>query len=308
MSSRISQSSSVEVESGANDSNKKRERNEEINSEDNLDDTSTARTTRSSKRIDTNAKKEYENLNTTELELLKTADGDGDDDGDWKRPLFYWKGDLTFESKTGKLIWKGSWVSDLASNGLPEPKEFIASNESNSFHLTSTKVKDTKKGKSGGVSQSTVSVGGQELLNFLRGKSGSFSKGSYLLDQGDGLGPTKQRDFTHNFTFDSSTRPVQNGEGNSEVLFITASGTTAFGSFVSAGYITGVEGSRVELVLARRHIDEDDSRHSLVRSKSHGMLFLPGLSLEKEEGSSNKLLLWTAMVPRNSDANGDIIA
>jgi hypothetical protein len=192
---------------------------------------------------------------------------DDDDDDDWKRQLFYWKGKLNYDSEKNSLRWDGSWVSGLAEHGLPEEKEFEKTKQSASFELSNA-GKLIRRDPS-----STAEQNGDTLDSPLIGLSGKF-KGSYLLDQGDGKGPSKNSDKSHHFAFASE------GEGGAEEgpLLVAACGTTAFGSFISAGYVVRVtpditdatadtRSTEVgELILARRYIGDDDARTSLVKN------------------------------------------
>jgi len=237
---------------------------------------------------------------------------DGKDDGDWKRPLFYWKGDINLAPDTQVMQWEGSWSSDLASKGLPDADEYDSSKKSNAFKLTS-KIADAcigTKSKSTGSSETTTKVEKSEVtpLNSLIGKGGSF-KGSYLLDQGDGRGPRKFRDLTHHFAFDScirtsgttSTTDKDKAEdgGGKQYLLITASGSTEFGDFVSAGYAHYVveksaSEKRIELILARRYIADDDSRNLMVERKTPHLLLNTESPLDVESE-----LFWAILLPRD---------
>lgn len=149
-----------------------------------------------------------------------------EDDGDWRRPLFYWKGNIELSPK--QLTWKGSWVSDLAEHGVPE--DFESTRDASVFEL---------------VSSGKLYREEEETVAGLRGRF----KGHYLLDQGEG--PGRYQDRTHHFAFDSSKDEKKaNKDG---YILVAASGTTEFGNFVSAGYVK----DKV-LILARRYIGDTD--------------------------------------------------
>jgi hypothetical protein len=219
-----------------------------------------------------------------------SKDNDDDDDG-WKRPLFYWKGKLNYDNETNILRWDGSWVSGLAEHGLPKEKEFERTKQIASFELSKTKlIRDP----------SAAEQNGEPLYSSLAGLSGRF-KGSYLLDQGDGQGPSKHSDMSHNFAFAS-----EEGEGTNGFLLAAACGTTEFGSFVSAGYVrftlTTADTTRStevgELVLARRYIDDDDSRASLVNVKNAKTVL--DVCLKAAPFDPDRKSFWTDLLPIKS--------
>eukprot|EP00322_Chrysochromulina_rotalis_P012324 CAMPEP_0115836704 /NCGR_PEP_ID=MMETSP0287-20121206/4847_1 /TAXON_ID=412157 /ORGANISM="Chrysochromulina rotalis, Strain UIO044" /LENGTH=249 /DNA_ID=CAMNT_0003290201 /DNA_START=17 /DNA_END=766 /DNA_ORIENTATION=- len=133
---------------------------------------------------------------------------------DWRAPLFYWRG---FIDEGGG--WKGTWVA--SEQGLPCDADFDES--PTTFSLMSDK-------KFGGAG------------------SASFVKGSYKLDQGDGL--KSYSDLSHAFHMLSS-------EG-----IVGACGTTEFGRFISLGLIEPY-GSATRLTLVRRYIADNDPRSQL---------------------------------------------
>lgn len=239
------------------------------------------------------------------VKSLKHADGE--DDGDWMRPLFYWKGGVSLDPDTKVMRWEGSWSSDLASKGLPDADAYEASKKSNAFKLTSKigDIRGDNKSKTSGIKPTKAGKFEGSPLNSLIGKGGSF-KGSYLLDQGDGQGPRKFRDTTHHFTFDSCIKTsgmsankdeTEEGECN-RFLLITASGSTKFGNFVSAGYIHAIKKiaseTNVELILARRYISDDDSRNSMVKQRASHLILNAELTLDKESD-----LFWSILLPRH---------
>ena len=63
-----------------------------------------------------------------------------------------------------------------------------------------------------------------------QGIKGSF-KGSYLLDQGDGVGLQSYKDKSHSF------RILDDKEDTHGVVHVAAQGNTQFGRFVSAGVL-----------------------------------------------------------------------
>mmetsp|Transcript_667 Transcript_667/g.796 ORF Transcript_667/g.796 Transcript_667/m.796 type:complete len:311 (-) Transcript_667:87-1019(-) len=212
---------------------------------------------------------------------------------DWKRPLFYWKGRLLHDKSKNVLQWNGSWVSGLAEDGLPENKEYDETKHNNAFTLKSVeKLKavasnlDTQK-ESSTTCHDALTISLQPLI----GQSGKF-KGKYLLDQGDGLGPSDFRDLSHHFVFDSKVRSSTILDGAKHII-VVGWGSTEFGNFVSAGYIhrNPIEDSEsYEMVFARRYIADDDSRQEVVRKGKAEILFK---EFEDEDGSS----FWTQMLP-----------
>lgn len=193
--------------------------------------------------------------------LLLTIDGK--DDGDWKRPLFFWKGVLSKADsvKDNSISFKGSWVSGLASNGVPDKSMYENTKETNSFTLE-CKTPNTYDEKE--------EVGGENLLSSFLGVKGEW-KGSYLLDQSDGIGAQSYMDIKHSFVFD---RKLRNIDG-SDVCLIAACGETEFGLFVAGGFAKISKHSEVatskhfiEMTLARRYIMDRDGRGKCARSNS----------------------------------------
>jgi hypothetical protein len=200
----------------------------------------------SNESIETSKKSHSEEKTSKEIRI---------EEDDWKLPLFYWKGTLERrDNKASPLLWKGSWVSGLSEDGIPSDGMYEATKDSNSFNVCG-KLDMRKKDEQDSC-----------FLDYLAGRSGEFNKGGYFLDQGDGNGPTQVKDSSHKFLFSPS---VRRNEGDNDALFITASGKTEFGKFISFGYVHILEESgRSELVLARRYIDDDDSRKTFVRKLS----------------------------------------
>jgi hypothetical protein len=195
----------------------------------------------------------------TNAEALKA---DGKDDGDWRRPLFYWKGSVSYVDET--FTFKGSWVADLASNGVPQTSEYEATKYSSNFSLTSNILLQNSSEKANDDLAS-------DYLNGMNGMKGSF-EGSYLLDQGDGNGASEYQDLSHNFLLD----PAISRFGEKDVIFVSACGKTEFGNFVSGGYAYKTSVSNddntspsetIECILARRYITNTDERQKVVRSK-----------------------------------------
>ncbi|GFH54134.1 predicted protein [Chaetoceros tenuissimus] len=190
--------------------------------------------------------------------LLLTIDGK--DDGDWKRPLFFWKGVLS-TSKDNTITFKGSWVSGLASNGVPDESMYEETKETNYFTLEckNPSTFDTKG-----------EAGGENLLSSFFGVKGEW-KGSYLLDQCDGMGAQSYTDTKHFFAFDTKLRSIN---GN-DVCLIAACGETEFGLFVAGGFAKiskhtedATSKQFIELVLARRYIMDRDGRGKCAKSDS----------------------------------------
>jgi hypothetical protein len=215
---------------------------------------------------------------------------DDDEDDDWKRPLFYWKGKLNYDSEKNNLRWYGSWISGLAEHGMPEEREFEKTKQIASFELSNT-------GKL--IRDPSAEQNGEPLDSSPVGLSGRF-KGSYLLDQGDGRGPSKYRDLSHNFAFAS-----EGGERTKGPILVAACGTTEFGSFVSAGYVRvtpdiadATTGSTEvgELVLARRYIGDDDSRTSLVKNAK----LVLDACFKAAPFDPDRKSFWTDLLPRKS--------
>ena len=212
-----------------------------------LGSTLTSKRKRSESHDESKGSKKTHCENRTEKETNEEED-------DWRRPLFYWKG--TFEradNKASPLLWKGSWVSGLSEDGIPSDEKYQATVESNSFNVygkLDVRKEDEK----------------DCFLDYLAGRKGHFNKGGYFLDQEDGRGPTRFKDISHRFVFAPT---VHRNEGDADVLFVTASGKTEFGMFISFGYVHILKGSgKSELVLARRYIGDNDSRQTLVQRLS----------------------------------------
>ena len=232
------------------------------------------------------------NRNESDLSIAKVQEGaeEQEDENDWKLPLFFWKGTLeqhTTKTKTSPLVWKGSWVSGLSKDGLPSLDDYKATKEGNSFSVSGKLSTSAKKAKE--VDQ------GNCLETFL-GQRGQFNKGGYLLDQGDDRGSTTFKDISHRFVFDSSI----DHQKDMSVVFASASGKTEFGNFVSFGYVhskctiihSPEESGVIELILARRYIDDDDSRQALVAQKRPD--FISNTSLCDVSNES----FWTHALPR----------
>jgi len=225
------------------------------------------------------------------------SSNDDDDDDDWKRPLFYWKGQLDYDPDKDTLHWNGSWVSGLAEDGLPEEKEFEESKQSALFKLYNSGklIKDPKA-----EIEQTDDNG---PLQYIVGLSGRF-KGSYLLDQGDSQGPNTFTDVAHHFDFHScSSRNTKKGEGDEteDVVLATATGTTEFGGFVSAGYVRVRRDipEVAELVLARRYIDKKDSRASWMNKTQRNILIDKFLKETASFGIHSKSF-WVDSLPRKA--------
>lgn len=104
--------------------------------------------------------------------------------GDWRSPLFYWRGVLAVVKGKGKkngfVTWKGAWVSSVS--GLPPDKEFETS--LNDFQLQMEQDTCVLDALLNG--EPTASVFARDRLK------GKF-KGHYLLDQEDGRGLKKYK-------------------------------------------------------------------------------------------------------------------
>ena len=188
---------------------------------------------------------------------------DGKDDGDWKRPLFFWKGVLSKEDsvKDNTITFKGSWVSGLASNGVPDKSLYEKKKETNSFTLEC---------KNSSTCDKKEEAKGENLLSSLLGVKGEW-KGSYLLDQCDGMGAQSYTDTKHFFAFDTKLRSID----GSDVCLIAACGETEFGLFVAGGTAKISKNSEdatskhfIELVLARRYIMDRDGRGKCAKSNN----------------------------------------
>jgi len=210
-------------------------------------------------------KDDFQSLNSSKRkreeddDKSKSKDLEEGGDDDWRSPLFYWKGMLIHDVDKNKLKWSGSWASALAENGLPNEEEFSKTKKTNGFKLESV-----GELKSSLPSNKNVDISESALLEYLVGKSGNF-KGRYSLDQRDGEGPRQFKDLSHHFAFNTSS-----DDGNG--VLVAACGSTEFGHFVSAGYIHIKNDSTTELVLARRYIDEHDSRQDIVKKKDARLL------------------------------------
>lgn len=231
-----------------------------------------------------------------------TSEDEGNmNEQDWRAPLFFWKGKLDLEDEVLRFV--GSWVSGPAESGVPTSKTYTDTQESNSFQLSCKK----KQWKQISKEQST-NTGSSARLACVCGLSGNF-KGSYLLDQGDGLGPRKFVDKSHTFTFssqmDSSHTNDNNGTTKNNFVVVAALGSTEFGRFVSFGYTTMYDqqeqeegGSGICLVLARRYIANNDVRNAwsptqLINNwEANKTKLSPPISSER----SNEF--WSTMLPR----------
>lgn len=199
---------------------------------------------------DNKRKREEEEKEASQKKATKETDNNDDDINDWRAPLFFWKGALE-KNANNQLTWKGSWVSGLAKLGLPDEKEFQNNEPDAAFELSCI-LNDGDENK---LTNNRGEVESYESL-------GGYLQGHYFLDQGDGQGPQKFSDLAHYFQIHS-----RRSSGNK--LFITAAGNTEFGQFVSAGYIEegSTESRPMELILARRYIDENDSRYDKTISR-----------------------------------------
>ena len=163
----------------------------------------------------------------------------GQDTSDWRSTVFCWQGVLLREGD--ELLWRGTWVgSDLPT--LPSPEALAGSQ--NSFVLKLNLVEPPRQ---------------LALVNLseLAGKSGSF-RGSYKLDQGDGLGLQSFQDVEHLVSFSDLQADAEGG-----YLIVGACGNTEFGRFVSHGRVTltpGADEGQVVLTLARRYLRDADPR------------------------------------------------
>jgi hypothetical protein len=181
---------------------------------------------------------------------------------DWKAPLFFWRGKLSFEGAT--LSWDGTWVSGMLEEGTPD-----------TFASAST-------------FRGTTPFHGPLTLTALAGATLDF-KTSYLLDNGDGL--QRFEDARHVVAFEAPPSPdpaleapASSADGAAppaaslgapaaaapadETVAVTptpllagAQGDTEFGAFVSYGVAEAVDGS-LRFTLARRYLGKGDSRAS----------------------------------------------
>lgn len=149
---------------------------------------------------------------------------------DWRCPIFYWRGTLKAQPSTAvdgaseqpvSYQWKGVWVA--SEDGIPSQTDFDES--TNAF------------------TQATTLQG-----QCWDGYNGKWD-GSYLLDQGGGLGHETVKDLEHEYL--CKRQPGS----QSEVTHMIALGNTPFGRFVSLGKIEGDI-----LTLARRYVADDDPR------------------------------------------------
>jgi len=151
---------------------------------------------------------------------------------DWRESLFFWRGVLTSNNDTpNHLTWRGTWVSSTSSE--PEDVEYTASE--NTF--VSALALDSE-------------LKGATLASFKSAAVTGSITSKYLLDQGDGNGPQEYEDIKQTFT----TSVL------GDKVFLTALGSTEFGSFVSCGTLTETEDGTLTLLLARRYVDECDTR------------------------------------------------
>jgi len=159
---------------------------------------------------------------------------------DWRSTVFCWQGVLLRE-EGDELLWRGVWVgSDLPT--LPSPEALAGSQ--NSFVLKLNLVEPSRQLAPVNLSE-------------LAGKSGSF-RGSYKLDQGDGLGLQSFQDVEHLVFFSDLQSDAEGG-----YLIVGACGNTEFGRFVSHGRVTlapGTDEGQVVLTLARRYLRDADPR------------------------------------------------
>ena len=162
--------------------------------------------------------------------------------GDWKETVFFWRGLLRiyYGGQQQKLTWDGSWVPGTSAAGLPSDAAFDAS--VSTFALTAVLPPQ--------MSGIRLSAAGDMLSPSAM--TARF-KGSYLLDNGDGLNP--YTDFAHSF---------QIFRASSDTVLVVAKGTTEFGPFISAGRLdhapSDTTGNAVKLTLARRYLEERDKR------------------------------------------------
>lgn len=240
-----------------------------------------------------------------QVETSEIQEGD-DDVEDWRKPLVFLKGRLQHheDQNTSSLRWEGSWASDLAEHGLPPTNVFEETQSTSLFDLVGKTVPvNTDQNK-------------HHPFATLFGTTGTF-KGTYLLDQGDGQGAKKFRDLTHRFAF--ATKPYRVSPSSSAAtgtcvsddrLLVAACGTTEFGNFVSAGFARVAIGSKsenssscsehsdIEMVLARRYIDENDMRQSWLKDAKlvvHACLEHVLPSCDHED---NDKTLWGNCLPR----------
>lgn len=172
---------------------------------------------------------------------------------DWRESLFFWRGELiSKEDTSNQLTWKGTWVSSVST--APEDTEYTSSK--NTFISTLSLDSEVK-----GIT--LASLTSAALTGSINSK--------YLLDQGDGNGLQEYEDIKQTFaTFATGDR-----------VFMTALGSTEFGSFVSCGTLTEKEDGALTLLLARRYIDDELDSRSLLVDASKVQASCLELGLEK---------------------------
>jgi hypothetical protein len=139
---------------------------------------------------------------------------------DWRESLFFWRGVLTSNDAPKHLTWRGAWVSSTSSE--PEDVEYTASE--NTF-ISALDLNSELKGIT--------------LASFKSAPVTGSITSKYLLDQGDGNGLQEYEDIKQ--TFATSIL--------GDKVFITALGSTEFGSFVSCGTLTETEDGTLTLLL-----------------------------------------------------------
>lgn len=172
---------------------------------------------------------------------------------DWRESMFFWRGELTFkEDNPNQMTWRGTWVSSISAE--PEDSDYTTSK--NTFISTFSLDSEVK-----GIT--LASLTSASLTGSIHSK--------YLLDQGDGNGLQEYEDIKQTFcTFATGDK-----------VFMTALGSTEFGSFVSCGTLTEKEDGALTLLLARRYIDEEYDSRSLLEDASKVQASCLELGLEK---------------------------
>jgi hypothetical protein len=169
-------------------------------------------------------------VNEDGLEEGHSDEGEEEYEPDWREQIYYWTGQLSYDSQNSCLLWKGSWLGSFA--GKPNPEEFSWS--SNEFEY----------------SGEMLSLENLYVHGLLRPRSGYF-KGYYMMDN-DGSGSLEKYLDNEYYVEFEEVRGLQPPR-----YTVVGKGDSDFGTFVLTG--TYNAGNRV-LEMARQYISEEDER------------------------------------------------
>ena len=193
---------------------------------------------------------------------------------DWRATLFVWRGELEAEPSiqmkhadcgppTPSITWRGAWLS---TDDETMPTEAALQASPNTFKVKTSKF-DEKKIREG-TSWAGTPIHGRDDYAATAEILEEIMMSEWGTETEEGDGDYGKPDRLCEMKFDKGSYKLDNGNGLEEVKdvehrwevrtpAVAAVGTTPFGRFVSLGII---DGSTETMTLARRYIADDDPR------------------------------------------------